>query len=140
MTKVTGDSAVFNLTASAPASNATTAAFASKRMVKPNTLTTLDLEMAIDSGKTLIGQLDDSTSKNVTQGESRCRDDKNKDYWAYQVFISKESNQSNFQIDTMRPLKECLPESQFRNKQDFIGINLSEEIINHETLTPKIQS
>ena len=61
--KVTGDNSVFNLTVpAAPAA----ASLTSKRMKQPTQLTTLDLEMAIDSGKTLIGQLSDQAMQNIT--------------------------------------------------------------------------
>lgn len=80
------------MTSPVATTNATSAAFSSKRMKKPNQLTTLDLENAIDSGKTLIGQLGESSDKKIQQGEAMCRDDRNKDYWTYQVFMSKDSN------------------------------------------------
>jgi hypothetical protein len=60
ISKVTSDNTVFNLTQSMPiSSNTSNSAFATNRMKKPNQLITLSLENAIESGKTLIGQLDE---------------------------------------------------------------------------------
>jgi hypothetical protein len=65
-----------------------------------------------------------------------CKDEKNQDYWSYQMIMSKDSSSSGYTIENMRPLKECLSNDQFKNSQDFIGINLSEDIIS-EARAPK---
>lgn len=65
-----------------------------------------------------------------------CKDEKNQDYWSYQMIMSKDSSSSGYTIENMRPLKECLPKEQFKNSNDFIGINLSEDIIS-EPRAPK---
>jgi hypothetical protein len=65
-----------------------------------------------------------------------CKDEKNQDYWSYQMIMSKDSSSSGYTIENMRPLKECLSNDQFKNSHDFIGINLSEDIIS-EPRAPK---
>lgn len=55
--KVTSDNTIFNLTQSVAVSNTTESALATGRMQKPTKLVTLSLDSAIESGKTIIGQL-----------------------------------------------------------------------------------
>jgi len=52
-------------------------------MQKPNQLITLSIDDAIESGKTLIGQLGKGTEPKTKEGDALCRDDKKKDYWSY---------------------------------------------------------
>lgn len=56
------------------------------------------------------------------------------------MVMSKEANSSSYNIEAMRPLKECLQETQFKNTENFIGITLSDEIISNQTAVPKNRS
>jgi len=51
-------------------SDATNSAFATNRMKKPNSLVTLSLVNAIESGKTLIGQLGEESTKQIIEGNA----------------------------------------------------------------------
>ena len=103
-------------------------------MMKPTQLTTLDLENAIESGRTLVGTLGEEADKVVAKGiQSNCRDDKGNPIWTYQVFMSRDTNASNYYVENIRSLKECMPRDQYRKSENFIGINLSKEIIKNQT-------
>lgn len=56
------------------------------------------------------------------------------------MIMSKEANSSSYNIEAMRPLKECLQEMQFKNTENFIGITLSDEIISNQSAVPKNRS
>lgn len=80
--KVSGDSGSFILTDSAATLANTTQSLTSNRMKQPTELATLDLHAAINSGKTLVGNIAELV-ENTQQGRSKCHDDQKKDYWMY---------------------------------------------------------
>lgn len=47
--------------------------------------------------------------------------------------MSRESNTSNYYVENIRSLKECMPREQYKKSENFIGINLSKEIIKSQT-------
>jgi hypothetical protein len=81
--KVMKENTIFNLAQDVALSKAASSALATKRMQKPNQLITLSIDDAIESGKTLIGQLGKGTEPKTKEGDALCRDDKKKDYWSY---------------------------------------------------------